>query len=174
LWNKFIKEKIIMGTRGREIVNMDVAELLNLLNKAFADEWLAYYQYWIGAKVAKGPMRGAVIAELEEHAGDELRHAGMLTERIMQLGGTPILKPEDWYTMTNCGYEAPQDPLVRIVLEQNIKGEQCAIDVYKRLLEITRDKDPITYHMVEEILEDEVEHEEDLQALLEDMDLMKS
>lgn len=162
-----------MGTKGKEIVDLDVTKLIELLNKAFADEWLAYYQYWIGAKVAKGPMRGAVVAELEEHAEDELKHAGMLTERIIQLGGTPILKPEDWYKMTNCGYEAPQEPDVRSVLEQNVKGEQCAIDVYKRLLETTRDKDPVTYNVALEILEDEVEHEEDLQAMLEDMKLMK-
>lgn len=162
-----------MGKRGREIVDLNVDELIAGLNKAFADEWLAYYQYWTGAKVAKGPMRGAVVAELEEHAGDELRHAGMLTERIIQLGGTPILKPEDWYEMTNCGYDAPEDPSVRALLEQNIKGEQCAIDVYKELLETTKDKDAITYNMVLEILEDEVEHEEDLQAILEDLELMK-
>jgi len=162
-----------MGTRGREIVGMDISKLLKLLNKAFADEWLAYYQYWIGAKVAKGLMRGAVVAELEEHAGDELKHAGMLTERIIQLGGTPILKPKDWYSMTNCGYEAPEDPNVRALLEQNIKGEQCAIDVYRSLLEKVKDKDPITYNMVLEILEDEVEHEEDLQAILEDMKLKR-
>jgi bacterioferritin len=162
-----------MGTRGREIVGMDISKLLKLLNKAFADEWLAYYQYWIGAKVAKGLMRGAVVAELEEHAGDELKHAGMLTERIIQLGGTPILKPKDWYSMTNCGYEAPEDPNVRALLEQNIKGEQCAIDVYRSLLEKVKDKDPITYNMALEILEDEVEHEEDLQAILEDMELKR-
>ncbi|HDM42883.1 MAG TPA: ferritin, partial [Firmicutes bacterium] len=78
-----------MGIKGREIVDMDVNGLVNLLNKALADEWLAYYQYWIGARVVKGPMRGAVVVELEEHAGDELRHAGMLVDRIMQLGGTP-------------------------------------------------------------------------------------
>jgi len=161
-----------MGTKGREIVGMNVSELLELLNKAFADEWLAYYQYWVGAKVAKGPMRGAVVAELEEHANDELKHAGMLTERIIQLGGTPILKPEDWYEVTNCGYEAPEDPHVKALLEQNIKGERCAIDVYKNLLKATKDKDPVTYNMSLEILEDEVEHEEDLQALSEDMKLM--
>ena len=51
-----------MGQKGREIVKMDVDELINILNKALADEWLAYYQYWIGAKVVKGPMKDAVIA----------------------------------------------------------------------------------------------------------------
>jgi bacterioferritin len=32
---------------------------------------LAYYQYWIGAKVVKGPMKDAVIAELELHATED-------------------------------------------------------------------------------------------------------
>ncbi len=162
-----------MGTKGRDIVGMDVDQLITLLNKALADEWLAYYQYWIGAKVAKGPMRGAVVAELEEHATDELRHAVMLTQRILQLGGIPILKPEDWYKMTNCGYEPPEDFYVKALLEQNIQGEQCAIEVYNRLHKETKDKDPITFAIVEEILRDEVEHEDDLQALLEDMELIK-
>jgi bacterioferritin len=163
-----------MGTKGKEIVGMDVDALIELLNKAYADEWLAYYQYWVGAKIAKGPMRGVVVGELEQHAGDELKHAGMLTERIIQLGGSPILKPEEWYEATNCGYDAPEDPSVKALLEQNIKGEQCAIDVYTRLLETVKDKDPITYHMALEILEDEVEHEEDLQAIVEDLRLTRS
>ena len=158
-----------MGTKGKEIVDMDMNKLIELLNKALADEWLAYYQYWVGAKVAKGPMRGAVTVELEEHAGDELRHAGMLVDRIITLGGTPILKPEDWYKMTNCGYLAPEDPSVKALLEQNIEGEQCAINIYQKLLETFKDKDPITYNMILTILADEVEHEEDLQSILEDL-----
>jgi bacterioferritin len=161
-----------MGKRGREIVGMDVGKLLDTLNKAFADEWLAYYQYWIGSKVIKGPMKEAVIAELVQHAADELRHSEMLTTRIIQLGGSPVIKPEDWYKYTNCGYEAPEDPFVKIILDQNIKGEQCAISVYNRLMEETKDKDPVTYNIVLQILQDEVEHEEDLQALLEDFETM--
>ncbi len=159
-----------MGTKGREIVGMDVGKLVDLLNKALSDEWLAYYQYWIGAKIVVGTMRGIVVAELEEHAADELRHAGMLVDRIQQLGGTLILKPEDWYKMTNCGYDAPEDPSVKPIVEQNIKGEQCAIEVYKKLVDLTRDKDPITYNIVLEILTDEVEHEDDLQTILEDLE----
>lgn len=162
-----------MGTKGRAIIGMDVDELLQLLNKAFADEWLAYYQYWLGAKVAKGPMREAVVAELVQHAADELRHADMLALRIVQLGGTPPISPQDWYKMSNCGYEAPDDPYVEALLEQNIRGEQCAIEVYQSLAERTKEADPVTYNLVLGILSDEIEHEEDLEALVEDIELMK-
>ncbi|HOZ45846.1 MAG TPA: ferritin-like domain-containing protein [Candidatus Hydrogenedentes bacterium] len=161
-----------MGTKGRSIVGMDVDKLIAVLNKAYADEWLAHYQYWLGAKLAKGPMKDGVIAELMQHAADELRHADLVSNRIIQLGGVPVLTPKDWYEHTNCGYDAPEDPYVRTLLDQNIKGEQCAIGVYQALANLTREADPITYELALQILNDEVEHEEDLQALLEDLDLM--
>lgn len=161
-----------MGSKGREIVGMDVQELLGLLQRAYSDEWFAYYQYWLGAKLVKGPMKDAVGAELMTHATEELAHADLVAMRIIQLGGTPVTKPEDWYKFTNCGYDAPDDPFVKTLLEQNIKGEQCAIGVYSKLLELTREKDPVTYNMVLTILQQEVEHEEDLQALLEDYELL--
>jgi len=161
-----------MAEIGRAIVKMDVDKLVNLLNKALADEWLAYYQYWIGAKVVKGPMKDAVISELELHATEELSHAELLAERIVQLGGTPVLSPDEWSKITNCGYDAPADPFVETVLDQNIKGEQCAIRTYSHLLDITREADPVTYNIILKIITDEVEHEEDLAALKEDMELM--
>ena len=161
-----------MAQKGREIVKMNVDELINLLNKALADEWLAYYQYWIGAKVVRGPMKDAVIAELDLHATEELAHAALLTTRIIQLGGTPVLSPAEWMKITNCGYDAPSDPYVGKVLEQNIRGEQCAIKTYNNLLGITREGDPVSYNMILGILSQEVEHEEDLDALQEDLELM--
>lgn len=161
-----------MGQKGREIVKMDVDELINLLNRALSDEWLAYYQYWIGSKVVKGPMKDAVIAELTLHATEELGHAELISARIVQLGGIPVLSPEEWFKKTNCGYDAPVDHYVEEILNQNIKGEQCAIRVYNELLEITRTADPVTYNMILQILSQEVEHEEDLTALKEDLELM--
>lgn len=162
-----------MGTKGKEIVGQNADKLIEMLNKAYSDEWLAYYQYWVGAKTAKGPMKAEVITELTEHAADELRHAGLVADRIIQLGGTPVTKPEDWYKWSNCGYDAPDDPFVKTLILQNIKGEQCAIGVYNDLLGFTKDIDPVTYNMVLTILQDEVEHEEDLQALMEDFELLK-
>ena len=67
--------------------------LLDLLRRAYCDEWLAYYQYWLGAKLVKGPMKDAVGAELLQHATEELLHADMVAMRIIQLGGTPVTGP---------------------------------------------------------------------------------
>jgi len=162
-----------MGTKGKEIIK-DAERIVGLLNRALADEWLAYYQYWVGSKVAKGPLRPNVTAELAEHAGEELEHANMLAERIIQLGGTPLVSPVEIEKHKNCDYEAPSDPHTVRLLEQNIKGEQCAIEVYNKLLhEIKGAGDYITFNMVRKILEDEVKHEEDLQSLLEDIGLSK-
>jgi bacterioferritin len=158
-----------MGTKGTAIVNLDVKEILKHLNKALADEWLAYYQYWVGALVLVGNMSDTAKKELLEHAGDELKHANMLADRIIKLGGTPILKPEEWYKHTTCGYMAPTDFSVKAILKQNIKGEQCAINVYNNLLKTTKDKDPVTYDIILDILKDEIEHEDDLERLLEDI-----
>ena len=163
-----------MGTRAIEIVGMDVDELLGLLNRAYASEWLAYYQYWLGAKVIKGPMKDAVTAELLQHATEELAHAEMLANRIIQLDGTPVIEPKAWYTQSPCAYDAPADPYVAVLLDQNIAGEQCAISAYKALMDVTEGKDMITYNMALTILEQEVEHEEDLQGLKEDLELMAS
>ena len=161
-----------MAEIGRAIVKMDVDELLSLLNKALADEWLAYYQYWIGAKVVKGPMKDAVIAELILHATEELSHAELIATRIIQLGGIPVLSPAEWLKITNCGYDAPVDHYVEVVLDQNIRGEQCAIRTYSSLLDVTRETDPVTYNIILTIISQEVEHEEDLAALKEDLELM--
>jgi len=161
-----------MGTKGREIVGVDVKKLIGMLNSALSDEWLAYYQYWIGAKVAQGPMKDGVVSELEQHATEELGHALLLVERILQLGGKPVLEPKEWYDLTGCGYDAPKNFDVRKLLVQNIKGEQCAIMSYKKLSDFVKDGDPVTYNMAVQIMTDEIEHEEDLQALQEDLKMM--
>jgi len=159
-----------MAKRGNSIIKgIDISEVIGLLNRAYADEWLAYYQYFIEAKVVKGIIKDATVAELNQHALDELRHANLIAERILQLGGTPLLNPKDWFTHTNCGYEEPKEFDVLAILKDSIKGEQCAISTYATIAEIVKDKDIVTYDLVSQILADEVEHEEDLQALFDDI-----
>jgi len=107
-----------------------------------------------------------------QHATEELMHADMIANRIIQLGGKPVTEPKKWYDWSGCGYEPPEDEYVKVILEQNISGERCAIGYYNELLKKTRNTDIVTYNMVATILEQEVEHEEDLQSLLEDLEMM--
>ncbi len=161
-----------MGSRAREIIGESVDHIVTLLNQAYASEWLAYYQYWLGAKLIKGPMKNAVASELVQHATEELAHADLLANRIIQLGGIPVLTPEGWAKESPCAYETPSDPYVAVLLDQNIAGEQCAITAYKGLMDATKEVDMVTYNLALSILSDEIEHEEDLQGLREDLDLM--
>jgi bacterioferritin len=159
-----------MGTKAREIVGKGVDELITLLNKAYADEWLAHYQYWVGAQIVRGPMRPDVQKELSEHADDEKKHAGMLCDRIIKLGGKPILHIKDLEKHANCPYDEPKNEHVLKIIAQNIEGEQCAIVVYRNILEKARElKDPVTFHIIRSILEDEISHEQDLQDLEADI-----
>ena len=157
-----------MGMKAKELVSragVDVNALIQELNSAYCDEWLAYYQYWIGARVAEGKMAHLLAEELAEHAGEELEHAEKLAKRIIELGGTPSISPELWLKESTCGFLAPKDPEAMVLLKQNIQGERCAIEVYQKLLDRVAGKDHVTEHLVREILEDELEHEQDLEDL---------
>ena len=40
-----------MGQKGKQIVEIDVNEVIKDLNSAYADEWLAHYQYFLYAQL---------------------------------------------------------------------------------------------------------------------------
>lgn len=162
-----------MGKQGIKISTVDVKELLKMLNAALSEEWLAYYQYWIGARVMEGPMRSEVEPELLLHADQELAHATLVVNRIIQLGGTPVIDPKDWSTVARCAYEAPSDPYIEVILDQNLHGERCAIQRYQEIADFTNGKDHATYQMAVQILNEELEHENDLEDWLRDITRMK-
>jgi bacterioferritin len=162
-----------MGKLGIEIIGIDKDELIRMLNEALAEEWLAYYQYWIGSRLMEGPMRSEIAPELQLHATQELGHAVLVTDRIIQLGGTPVLTPSDWMKLSSCEYEAPVDPYVEVILNQNLRGERCAITRYKNLADFTNGKDHTTHQMATTILNEELEHEQDIEEFLLDLERMK-
>jgi bacterioferritin len=162
-----------MGQKGVEILNVDVDELIQMLNEALCEEWLAYYQYWIGARIMEGPMRSEIEPELLIHATQELNHAVLVVSRIIQLDGTPVLTPADWMKLSKCTYEAPSDPYVEVVLNQNLNGERCAIQRYKGIADYTNGKDHTTHQMATTILNEELEHEQDIEDWILDIQRMK-
>lgn len=162
-----------MGKEAVEIAGVDVKKLIDMLNAALSEEWLAYYQYWIGARLMEGPMRSEVEPELLVHANEELNHAVLVADRIIQLNGTPVTNPVEWTKLARCKYEDPTDPYIEVILEQNLRGERCAIQRYEEIANYTVGKDHATYQMAVSILGDELEHEHDIEDWLTDLNRMK-
>lgn len=164
-----------MGEVAQKIIKVNKDELLKVLNEAYAEEWLAYYQYWLGAKLAAGAMRTSVVAEFEEHAKEEHDHTEKLAERIIELGGTPVLSPSDWEKIAKCKYDAPKDECTISLIKDNLKSERCAIQRYQNLADMCSDgKDYKTFKMAIHILEEEIQHEQEMEDFLTDLEMMKN
>lgn len=157
-----------MGQMAQKISKVDHDELLKALNEALSEEWLAYYQYWVGALVAKGPMRTSIVAEFMEHANEEYDHANKLGKRIIELGGTPVLDPKQWENLARCKYDAPSNDWVMELVKQNLVAERCAIARYQQICEMTFGKDYETFKVSAKILKEEIEHEQEMEDFLAD------
>ena len=152
---------------------LDVESLIAQLNAALAEEWLAYYQYWVGALVVEGAMRSDVQGEFEEHAEEERHHAQLLADRIIELEGVPVLDPKQWFELARCKYDSPTDFDVVSLLNQNVASERCAILRYQEIAKFTDGIDFTTCDIAKHILAEEEEHEQDLQDYLTDIARMK-
>lgn len=158
-----------MGSKGKQIVDLDVAELLADLNRLYADEWLAVYAYNYMSQVVTGrPAANQLAALLLDTSKDELEHQQELAERIVSLGGKPVADVSKLVETSNDGYPTPPpdetdfEAIVRTV----IQAEHGAIEAYNRLAKKVHGKDPITYNLIIHILGEEVEHEDEFECLL--------
>jgi bacterioferritin len=158
-----------MGIKGKQIVGLDVAELLVALNRVYADEWLAAYAYNFMSHVVTGrPAAKQLAALLLDTSKDELEHQQELAERIASLGGKPVADISKLVETSNDGYptlpanEKDFEAIIRTV----IKAEHGAIEAYNQLAQKTHGKDPITYNLIVHILSEEVEHEDEFESLL--------
>lgn len=157
-----------MGKQAKKIVGVDVKELISDLNRAYADEWLAFYSYSYMAKTVTGAGYEDMAEFLEKIAKDELEHANELSDRIQELGGLPLPNISELEKHANAPYPRPPkstsdyDSIIKVVTD----AEAGAIDVYQKIAEKTKGKDHVTYQLACHILTEEVQHEEIFEDLL--------
>jgi bacterioferritin len=139
---------------------MDREKIVMALNEALAQEHGCIIRYGMHAAVINGPYAEAVANRLKEIARDEQEHAAKLRDRITALGGMPTLDiaKEELIAASN----------LKQILAVNLKEEAKAIDHYKSILRmIDRQEDVLLYDVIEDIIEDEQEHREELSRLQE-------
>ena len=154
-----------MGQKGKEILEIDVNEVIKDLNSAYADEWLSHYQYFLYAQVIEGIDAETLNEKLEEQSKDEMNHAKELINRILELGGKPTT---DIIKASTCGFSEPPENYSDLakVIESVLEGERCAIKKYDTLAKKYHMKDLVTHEIFEDLLKDEVSDEEDWENFL--------
>ena len=136
-----------------------------ILNDALATEIVCILRYKRHYFMAKGIHAGPVKDEFLEHAGDEQRHADLISERIVQLGGAPNLAPEGLHARSHTEY-VEGETLVDMIKE-DLVAERIAIDSYREMASYFAKFDTTTRKMVEAIQADEEDHADDLADLLD-------
>jgi bacterioferritin len=134
--------------------------LLEQLNEAIAREMQVAVQY-MWQHVQWGGVKGfAVKNELRSIAIAEMKHAESIAERLYYLGGTPTTKPNPILVGTN----------LKEMIAQDVKDEENAIHLYKKIIEQARkEDDETTNRLFREILLQEEDHHDTFSTLLEDI-----
>jgi len=146
----------------------DVETAVRLLNEALATEIVCTLRYRRHHYMAAGIHYQAVADEFMEHAQQEQEHADRIAERIRQLGGAPDFNPEGLLTRSHAQY-AEGNSLIDMIKEDLI-AERIAIESYMEMIRYFGDNDPTSRRLMEDVLEQEEEHADDMATLLETLD----
>jgi bacterioferritin len=137
-------------------------ELLSLLNEAVARELQVSIQYMWQHVLWKGVKAFAVKDELKMIGIVEMKHAEQIAERLAYLGGTPTTKPSPIFV----------GETLKEMIEQNVKDEEGAIELYNRIILKAREEgDEVTEKIFKDILVEEEDHHDTFTGLLEGDDL---
>ena len=141
----------------------DRGQVIELLNQALSTELvcnLRYRRHYFMASATAGIAGFAIADEFLEHANQEQAHADRLAERIVQLGGEPDFDPRRLAERSHAEYVAGTD--LKSMLHEDLVAERIAIQTYAEMIRFIGDNDATTRRILEEILEQEEEHADDL------------
>jgi len=150
----------------------DVETAIRLLNEALATEIVCTLRYRRHHYMAAGIHYQAIADEFMEHANQEQQHADRIAERIRQLGGGPDFNPAGLLSRSHAQY-AEGNSLVDMIKEDLI-AERIAIESYLEMIRFFGENDPTSRRLMEEILQQEEEHADDMATLLETLDPRES
>jgi bacterioferritin len=141
----------------------NAAAVCDIMNDALATEivcWLRYTRHAAMAAHLGGIAGEAIQEELRIHAAEELGHADLIAERIMQLGGEPDYDPHGIAKRAHAPYSAGNS--LEQMLTEDLIAERIAIETYSEIIRYLGDRDPTTRRMMEGILAKEEEHADEI------------
>jgi bacterioferritin len=150
-----------------EAYGADRERVVAVLNEVLATELVCYLRYKRHYFTATGLTATAAAAEFLQHATQEQQHADMAATRITQLRGEPDFNPDVLSKRSHAEYVEGSSLLDMV--KEDLVAERIAIASYSEIVRWLGDADPTTRRMIEQILEVEEEHADDLITLLQDL-----
>jgi bacterioferritin len=141
-------------------------DIVKLLNDALATELVCVLRYKRHHFTAHGLASPSIAAEFMVHANEEAAHADLIAKRIVQLGGEPNFAPDSLSSRSHADYDESLD--LKSMVRANLVAERVAVESYRQMIELIGDKDPTTRRMLEQVLNDEEEHADELRDMLDE------
>jgi len=133
-------------------------KVIDLLNEVLTNELTAINQYFLHARMCENWGYDRLWHKVRAESIDEMKHADKVIERILYLEGLPNVQR---LGKVNIGQTVDEQMKVDLALEA------AAIPVLNRGIELCRDEgDNGTADLLEDVLEDEEEHANWLEAQL--------
>jgi ferritin-like protein len=158
-----------MGRAGNFLIKgIEVQEIIDALDSFHALSWVVTL-FSLGLKNRlEGEAVFLLSKELEDKAQESMKHAKKLAERIAELGGTETADPTEFVMLSPLKrFSMPSsNSNVNVILSYILELEQSIIRTYGDFLRGIKDKDDITYHVLREILEDEIRRESEIESVL--------
>jgi len=132
-------------------------KFIEALNEALTEELASIIQYLWDHILARGMESPAIADMFKGLSMIEMKHAYSIAERIDLLGGVPT---------TSVGPIKIGGDLRKMV-DDNLKLEYDAIEMYKKLVKMAEaEDDPVSRRLMEDILGETEEHANQLEAVL--------
>jgi bacterioferritin len=158
-----------MGRVGNSLIKgIDIEEIIDALDSFHAQSWVVVH-FSLGLKNRlEGQAAFLLSKELEDKAQESIKHAKKLAERIAELGGTETADPTEFVMLSPLKrFSMPSSTSdIKVILSYILEQEQVVIRKYGDFMIKIRDKDDLTYHLIREILEDEIRRESEIEAVV--------
>ena len=135
-------------------------DIIQLLNDSLATELVCILRYKRHHFTATGLESPAIADEFLVHANEEQAHADRIATRIVQMGGEPDFNPDSLTKRSHADYNDDLD--LHSMIRSNLLAERVAIEAYTQMIDLIGDKDHTTRRLIEQILEQEQEHADEL------------
>jgi len=139
-------------------------DIIKALNDSLATELVCVLRYKRHHFIADGLAMPKIAEEFLGYANEESAHADRLARRIVELGGAPDFSPDSLTERSYVAYDDSSD--LEAMIRANQTAERVVVQSYGQIISLIGDKDPVTRHLLQDILTDEQVHAEELEEWL--------